>query len=154
MPTSDVMMSPGGLFPLNKALLDTDILSEIIKGFDRTVAGNATNYRTTFGRYTLSAISVMEVVQRFQMNQSFRRLQTFVASLASQEVLAFDEDDGVLAGHIAGELHRVGRPIGIADTMIAAIALRHQLELVTGNVAHFQYVQQAGYPLTLINWRL
>ena len=43
---------------MNKALLDTDILSEIIKGDDRTVASHATQYRRAFGLYTLSSISV------------------------------------------------------------------------------------------------
>jgi tRNA(fMet)-specific endonuclease VapC len=38
--------------------------------------------------------------------------------------------------------------------MIAAIALTHGLELVTGNTANFQRVQQLGYPLPLANWRV
>jgi tRNA(fMet)-specific endonuclease VapC len=38
--------------------------------------------------------------------------------------------------------------------MIAAIALEHSPELVTGNTAHFQRVQRLGYPLTLANWRI
>jgi tRNA(fMet)-specific endonuclease VapC len=38
--------------------------------------------------------------------------------------------------------------------MIAAIALTHGLELVTGNTTHFQRVQQLGYPLILANWRV
>ena len=95
----------------------------------------------------------MEIVQGFQKNQSTRRLQAFLALLAAQEVIDFDQDDGELAGRIAGEFGRVGRPIGTADSMIAATALRQQLELVTGNTAHFQRVQQIGYPLTLSNWR-
>jgi predicted nucleic acid-binding protein len=37
--------------------------------------------------------------------------------------------------------------------MIAATAIEHGLELVTGNTTHFQRVQQLGYPLTLVNWR-
>lgn len=139
---------------MNKALLDTDILSEIIKGVDRTVASHATQYRRAFGLYTLSSISVMEVVQGFQMNQSTTRLLAFVASLATQEVLSFEQEDGELAGRIAGELKRLGRPIGTADSMIAAIAIQQKLELVTGNTAHFQRVQQLGYPLTLTNWRI
>jgi tRNA(fMet)-specific endonuclease VapC len=139
---------------LNRALLDTDILSEIIKGFDQTVAANARTYRRAFGRYTLSAVSVMEIVQGFQRNQSSRRMQAFLALLAGQEVIAFEEEDGELAGRIAGELDRIGQPIGEADAMIAAIALRNGLELVTGNTAHFQRVQQIGYALTLVNWRV
>jgi predicted nucleic acid-binding protein len=38
--------------------------------------------------------------------------------------------------------------------MIAAIALVHGLELVTGNTAHYQRIQNLGYPLTLIDWRI
>jgi predicted nucleic acid-binding protein len=54
---------------------------------------------------------------------------------------------GELAGMIAGALERSGQPIGLADPMIAAIALQNGLELVTGNTAHFQRVQRLGYPL-------
>ena len=49
-----------------------------------------------------------------------------------------------MAGRIAGELERTGQLIGLADPMIAAIALTHGLEMVTGNTAHFQRVQQLG----------
>jgi tRNA(fMet)-specific endonuclease VapC len=38
--------------------------------------------------------------------------------------------------------------------MIASVAVKHGLELVTGNTANFQRIQQLGYPLTLANWRL
>lgn len=139
---------------MNKTLLDTDILSEIIKGVDPTVAHHAAAYYQAFGHFTLSAITVMEVVQGFQKNLSFRRLQDFLASLATEEVIAFDQVNGELAGRISGELDRLGRPIGPADSMIAAIALEHGLVVVTGNTAHFQRVQHLGYPLELTNWRL
>jgi tRNA(fMet)-specific endonuclease VapC len=67
------------------------------------------------------------------------------------EVIPFVQPAAELAGRIAGELEHLGRPIGIADSMIAAIALEHGLELVTGNTTHFQ---QLGDPLTLANWRI
>jgi tRNA(fMet)-specific endonuclease VapC len=71
-----------------------------------------------------------------------------------EEVLAFDRSASELAGRIAGELERVGRPVGVADPMIAAIALTQGLQLVTGNTTHFQRIQQLGFPLTLVNWRV
>lgn len=37
--------------------------------------------------------------------------------------------------------------------MIAAIAISDGLELVTGNITHYQCIQQLGYPLTSANWR-
>lgn len=138
---------------MNKGLLDTDTLSEIGKGVNPTVAAHATTYRRAFGFYTLSAISVMEITRGFQRTNSTRRLQSFLASIAGQEVIAFDQADAELAGRIAGELERNGKPIGIADPMIAALALNHGLELITGNTAHFQWIQQLGYSLILANWR-
>jgi tRNA(fMet)-specific endonuclease VapC len=143
-----------GYRPLNKAIIDTDIFSEIIKGVNQTVAAHATTYRRAFGHYTISAVTVMEIVQGYQQKQASRQLQAFLTALPSQEVLPFDEAHAELAGRIAGELERTGRPIGTADSMIAAIAIDHGLELVTGNTAHFQRVQQLGYPLTLVNWRI
>jgi tRNA(fMet)-specific endonuclease VapC len=138
---------------VNKALLDTDILSEIGKAKDATVTRNAQTYRRSFGRYTLSTVSVMEIVRGFQRAQATSRLATFLATLPYVEVLSFEPTAAELAGRIAGELERTGRPIGMADTMIAAIAIEHGLELVTGNTSHFQRVQSLGYPLTLVNWR-
>jgi hypothetical protein len=42
-------------------------------------AGHATAHRQAFGRYTLSAISVMELVLGVEKNQSTRWLQAFLA---------------------------------------------------------------------------
>ncbi len=139
---------------MNKALLDTDIYSEIIKAVDPIVTRNATAYRQAHGILTVSTITVMEIVRGFQRNRSQQKLQRFLATIALEEVLEFGHRAGELAGQIAGDLERVGRPIGVADPMIAAIAIEHGLELATGNVAHFQRVQQLGYPLTLVNWRV
>jgi len=51
---------------MDKSLLDTDILSDVIKGLDRTVVENSNAYRTEFGRYTLSTITVVEITKGFQ----------------------------------------------------------------------------------------
>ena len=50
---------------MNKALLDTDIYSEVLKAKNPTVAQNAALYRRQHGVYTVSVITVMEVVQGF-----------------------------------------------------------------------------------------
>ena len=139
---------------MNRALLDTDILSELFKGINPAVARNASAYRQLFGRYSSSAITVMEIVSGLQRVQSPRRMQKFFANISGEEVISFDLADGKLAGEIAGDLERTGQTIESVDPMIAAIAIRHSLELATGNTAHFQRIQQLGYPLTLVNWRI
>jgi len=139
---------------VNKCLLDTDILSEVGKAIDPNVTRNATAYRRSHGFLTLSVISVMEVIQGYQRVGASSRIQAFRNAITAEEVLLFDQASADLAGQVAGDLDRVGQPIGRCDPMIAAIAIIHGLELVTGNTAHYQRIQQLGYPLTLTNWRI
>ena len=138
---------------MNKALLDTDIYSEVLKAINPTAAQNAATYRQMHGVLTLSVITMLEIVKGCQQAQATRRMQRFLNAVAQEEVLSLEAPAAELAGRIAGDLDRTGQTIGMADPIIAAIALEHNLELVTGNAAHFQRIVQLGYPLTLVNWR-
>ena len=139
---------------MNKALLDTDIFSEVSKAVDPNVVRNAAAYYQLHGRLTISVITVMEVIKGLHKAQRPQKIQTLLGQLAQEEVLSFDQADAELAGRIQADLERAGQPIGIADTMIAAVALHHGWELVTGNTTHFQHIQQVGYPLIVLNWRV
>ena len=138
---------------MNKALLDTDIYSEVAKGIDPLVVENPLAYRRTHKCLTLSVISVMEVVQGYQRIEASAKIQKFCRALEAEEILFFDAKAAVLAGEITGKLYRIGRPIGRCDPMIAAVAIVHQLELVTGNISDYQRLIPLGYSLTLVNWR-
>jgi tRNA(fMet)-specific endonuclease VapC len=138
---------------MDRALLDTDIFSELLKGIDPRVVANATAYRALFGRYTVSVITVMEVIKGLHRLGREDRIQHFLAGLAAEEVLTLDMHSSELAGRIYADLERTGQPIGRADPMIAAIALHYGLTLVTGNLAHYQRIQVLGYALKLNNWR-
>lgn len=95
----------------------------------------------------------MEVVQGWHKRQREDRVQEFLATLTTEEVLMLELHDAVLAGRIYADLERIGQPIGHPDSMIAAIALQRDLTLVTGNLSHYQRIQTLGYPLRLDNWR-
>lgn len=136
-----------------KALLDTDIVSEIFRGMNQRVVAKATAYRAVFGNYTISVITVMEVVQRWHKPQREDRVQEFLATLTTEEVLMLERDDAVLAGRIYADLARIEQPIGYPDATIAAVALQRELTLVTGNLSHYQPIQAFGYPLRLDNWQ-
>jgi tRNA(fMet)-specific endonuclease VapC len=138
---------------VNRSLLDTDILSEVGKAIDPNVVAKATSYRRAFGRFTISVISIMEIVRGFQQKQSIRRLHLFLAAVAHEEIVLLNRPSAELAGRIAGDLDRIGQPVGKADPMIAAIAIEQGLELVTGNTSHYLRIAQLGYPLILNNWR-
>jgi len=136
-----------------EALLDTDILSEVIKGVDPRVAAKAAQHRERFGPYAVSTITVMEIVHGSHRMGRDDRIRQFLAGLHAVDVLPFDIESAELAGCISADLERSGQPIGLADPMIASIALRHRLTLVTGNLNHFRRIQDLGCELLLEDWR-
>lgn len=56
-------------------------------------------------------------------------------------VLAFDENDALIAGRIRADLAAAGTPIGPYDTLIAGQALARSLTLVTRNTREFRRVE-------------
>lgn len=69
-------------------------------------------------------------------------------------MLTIELSDAELAGRIYADLERTGQPIGLADAMIAAIAIQRDLLLVSGNLSHYERIQALGYNLKLDNWRV
>ncbi len=56
------------------------------------------------------------------------------------KLLSFDEASADHAARVRATLEQQGRPIGPLDTLIAGIALAHQLTLVTRNTREFARV--------------
>ncbi len=75
---------------------------------------------------------MMEIVKGCQQAQATARTQRFLNAVAKEDVLPLGATAAELAGRIAGDLERTGQTIGMADPIIAAIALEHNLELVDG----------------------
>ncbi len=139
---------------MDKALLDTDIFSEVLKGIDPTVAARKAAYLVVFGQYTVSLVTVAEIVKGFHKQGWEDRIGQFLAGLSAVELLTLELGSAELAGRIYGDLERTGQPIGHVDPLIAGIALHRDLVLVTGNQDHFLRIQALGYGLKLDNWRL
>lgn len=139
---------------MEKVLIDTDILSEIRKRINSRVLARATAYLVVFRQYTISIITITEVVKGWHKLQREDRIQQFLRDIAQAEVLPMNTHIAELAGRIYGDLERTGQPIGLADSIIAATAVHHDLILVTGNLSHYQRIQQLGYSLKLDNWRI
>jgi len=64
--------------------------------------------------------------------------------------LAFDEQSALEFGRIQGELKQIGRPTGVMDALIAAVARSRQLTLVTHNTRDFININN----LSLEDWML
>jgi tRNA(fMet)-specific endonuclease VapC len=70
--------------------------------------------------------------------QSIREQQDFLKLFIS---LPFDDEAAGICGRIRAQLTEQGTPIGPYDLQIAAIALAHDLILITHNVREFNRVQ-------------
>jgi tRNA(fMet)-specific endonuclease VapC len=138
---------------MKKTLLDTDIFSEILKQKHQQVTVTAQQYHKEFGMYTVSTITILEIIKGFHKVQREEAIQRFLARLDTTEIVTLTMTSAELAGRIYADLERRGQPIGRADPMIAAIAIEHQCVLATGNERHYQRIQDAGYDLHLINWK-
>jgi hypothetical protein len=73
---------------VNKALLDTDISSEVLKAIDHNVTRNATAYRQAHGLLTISVVTVMEVMIACRGNCKYLQyLSTCIPDASSWEDL-------------------------------------------------------------------
>ena len=86
---------------MNKALLDTDIFSEFLKGHDPTVQQNAAAYRQAIGPLTISVVTAMEIIKGLHKMHREPEIETLLARLAAEEVLEFD----IVAAERAGRIH-------------------------------------------------
>lgn len=139
---------------MSRALLDTDILSEVLKNRDPTVAQAAADYLAKHGEFTVSVVSVMEIAYGLNRAGRTTQLEAFEATLGTTcNVLPFDVEAALLAGRIEAELEKAGAPIDAPDVMIAATAIGARLPVVTGNTPHFEAVRRMGYSVATENWR-
>lgn len=138
---------------MERVLLDTDIFSELLRAKNPSVVKNGAEYLRQFDRYTISAVTIVEVVRGFQKVGHVDKISELTDSLIDHEVLPLDEQDAIIAGSIYGSLQRIGQTIGRADPMIAGIAIHHDLLLVTGNARHFDRVVQLNLGLRVDDWR-
>jgi predicted nucleic acid-binding protein len=139
---------------MDRALLDTDTFSEIIKARSQNVLRSASAYRREHGRYTISVVTISELVKGLHKRALDERIRGLLAAVTSEELLTLDLDAAVIAGRIYGELEKTGQTIGRIDPLIAGTAIAHDLVLVTGNMKHFERIVSLGFPLKLLDWRV
>jgi tRNA(fMet)-specific endonuclease VapC len=135
---------------MDAALLDTDILSEILKRKNLLVAVRATSHLKQHGAFTFSAMTRYEVVRGLKEKSAAAKLVQFGVIRQNSHVLPVS--DAVLDR--ATDLWVLARSAGVqandADLIIAATALEAALVLATGNTAHFEWIPG----LRIEDWRV
>lgn len=130
-------------------LLDTNVCVQYLNG--RSEAIRERIQHTDAEDIAVCSIVKAELFYGAQRSQhperTLARQQQFLNLFVS---LPFDDEAAMVYGRIRANLAAQGTPIGSNDMQIAAIALAHDLNLVTHNTGEFSRVSE----LRLEDWEL
>lgn len=136
-------------------LFDTDAISEVFKrrpasGYLRWLVGIPRADQFT------SAVVIGELYRgAFLAENPSRHLENIDGRvLSAVTVLPYDVSVARVFGEIQAGLAHQGRLVADADLQIAATAIRHDLEVVTGNLRHFEPVPGLRVSRALADARL
>jgi predicted nucleic acid-binding protein len=136
-----------------KAILDTDILSEYLKGHNAAVAGRAAGYAKDHGVFTFTSVTVYEIVYGLELKGAFSQLKKVMAWLKHNEEITPVDVDYITAASIKATARTQGSVVELPDCLIASVAVRLNRPLITGNTDDFRAVQKTGVNLAIENWR-
>lgn len=136
-----------------KALLDTDILSEYLKGHNATVINRAARYAQEHGIFTFTSVTVYEIVYGLELKGASSQLKKALAWLSQNEQITPANEDYLTAATIKATARKQGIVLELPDCLIAAVATRLEFTLVTGNVEDFRAIQKIGPRFMIENWR-
>ncbi|HET6843885.1 MAG TPA: PIN domain-containing protein [Candidatus Angelobacter sp.] len=136
-----------------KSILDTDILSEYLKGHNPNVVNRASRYAQEHGVFTFTSITVYEIVYGLELKGAYAQVKRASAWLGQNEQITPEAADYVSAAMIKATARKNGLALELPDCLIAAVAVRLNRPLVTGNTQDFEAIQKTGVHLVLENWR-
>lgn len=134
---------------MKATLLDTDMLSEVLKRRNSHVLSHARGYLASHGRLAFSDMTVYEIVRGLKATGATQQLAHFHAVVNSSDVIPIDHAILMQAADLWAEGKRGGHPSDDADLIIAATALETGRILVTGNTSHYAWIPG----LRLEDWR-
>jgi tRNA(fMet)-specific endonuclease VapC len=133
--------------PIPAALLDTDVLSAVMRQHSSAMA-RARAYLAVHHRLTFSLVTRYEILRGLYAKNATTHLAAFDQLCGASIVLPLTDAIVVRAANIYADLQPRGSLIGDGDILMAATALEHSLVVATNNASHFQRV--AG--IQLENW--
>lgn len=124
---------------MNGYLLDTDWAIDYMAAKERTVSAVDS---VPDGQRFISIVSVAELYEGVSLSSDpDADLQVLTDFLAGIAILSVDVRTARLFGQRRAALRRRGRLIDGLDLLIAATCLRHDLRLLTNNLAHFERIE-------------
>lgn len=103
------------------SLLDTDILSEFLRGNSK-VAEKVDEHLEEYGLVNLSIITYYEILNGLLYKDAKKQLKKFTDFVELNKVIPMTMRTAKIAAEIYADLRKKGREIGHTDTLIAGIA--------------------------------
>lgn len=115
-------------------IADTDVLIDFLRG---TGEAERISIELGTGRLCTTAVTAFELWAGAKSPPQVAVVETLLGAVA---ILPLDVSAARRAGEVRRELERTGTTIGMADSIIAGIALDHGAILITRNRRHYQRV--------------
>lgn len=126
-------------------MLDTNIVVAYLNGNEPIASKVVDN----IAKISISTLVVAELDYGAKASrQSSRNLSVLNRFIELVRIVPFDLNCARMMGTIKANLRKIGRPTGEVDVMIAAVAMAHKAELITGNTRHFEHIEG----LKLASW--
>jgi tRNA(fMet)-specific endonuclease VapC len=133
---------------MNRALIDTDILSYFFKG-DASVNKHFEAYLEHYDIIEFSIITWYEITSGLLAKNALTQLAVFEKFAAENLILPVSEKSARISSEIYAKLKQAGKLVDDTDLLIAGIALEHNMIFVTNNESHFQRIPG----LVIQNWK-
>ena len=134
---------------MNRALIDTDILSYYFKG-DPIVVNNFKKYLSDYEIIEISIITYYEIMSGLLYKNALKQLEIFNDFVFENIVIALTEESCKISSEIYSKLRIKGELIDDIDLFIAGIAIENEMTLVTNNENHFGRIEG----LRIENWKI
>jgi len=133
--------------PLQKSLLDTDILSAIMRKHP-LVTAKAKEYLSIYRQFSFSIITQYEILRGLKTKGLDNQISSFKRLCKSSLIVLLTDEVVIQASKIYADLYQRGILIGDADILITAYAIANEFALVTNNAKQFERVPS----LNIENW--
>ncbi len=134
---------------MEPALLDTDTLNEVLKQKNAVVIQHATNYLLQYGHFAISSMTRYELLRGLKEKAATAQLGQFETFCQNTLILPISDPILDCAADLWVAARKIGQAGRDADLIIAATALRHSLQLITGNSKDYSWIAE----LRLCDWR-
>ena len=132
---------------MKPSMLDTDILSEFLRGNSKVIA-KVDEHLKEFGFISLSIITYYEILNGLLYKDARKQLTRFEDFVELNKVIPLTLRTAKIAATIQADLRKKGTEIGHTDTLIAGIAIASEMQLITNNTDHFKRIKG----LEIANW--